>query len=404
MGIARSTYYDAPMQMRGDAALLVAITAICDEFEAYGWRRVRAALRQQGVVANHKRIRRLMREHGLQPKRRRRFAATTDNNHNGPIFPDRAKDLVLTGRDQLWVADLPYVVIPGGITCVAVILDGLVAPRRWLRHRAFHRRASGDGCPDGGDRIAKPARGLRASLRQGVAIRCADVSEAADRAWPRRLNGAARQSLRQRQGGELHEDTEGRGGLPDGLREPRGRRRPSPQIHRRSLQSAPLAFGARLPEPCAVRGPTDPGHGQSRRLTLSGPRGPLQVRATFARRLTSWILPSSPAETRRPSGSTARLRTPSECPRYLPLPSTGCRRGRGRFQCTPSASPASSSWPGPRASSTPFPARTPWTHRLPRYGWSRNGLVRWCFQGGPDLCTTMPARPCSYCGPSSASA
>jgi len=86
MGIARSTYYAAPMATLDDAALLTAITAICDEFEAYGWRRVRAALRQQGVVANHKRIRRLMRLHGLQPKRRRRFVATTDSNHNGPIY------------------------------------------------------------------------------------------------------------------------------------------------------------------------------------------------------------------------------------------------------------------------------------------------------------------------------
>jgi putative transposase len=47
----------------------------------------------------------------------------TDSSHDGPIFPDRAKDLVLAGRDQLWVADLTYVVMPGGCTYVAVILD-----------------------------------------------------------------------------------------------------------------------------------------------------------------------------------------------------------------------------------------------------------------------------------------
>ena len=42
--------------------------AICDEFEFYGYRRVGAALRQQGIVVNHKKIRRLMREHDLQPE------------------------------------------------------------------------------------------------------------------------------------------------------------------------------------------------------------------------------------------------------------------------------------------------------------------------------------------------
>lgn len=123
MDIPRSTYYDRPAAGLDDTALVVAITAICDEFEAYGWRRVRAALRQQGVMANHKRIRRLMREHDLQPRMRRRFVATTDSNHDGPIFPDVAKDMVLDGRDQLWVADLTYVAIPGGFAYVAVILD-----------------------------------------------------------------------------------------------------------------------------------------------------------------------------------------------------------------------------------------------------------------------------------------
>jgi exoribonuclease II len=36
--------------------------AICDAFEAYGYRTWGAALRQQGFVVNHKKIRRLMRE------------------------------------------------------------------------------------------------------------------------------------------------------------------------------------------------------------------------------------------------------------------------------------------------------------------------------------------------------
>ncbi len=67
--------------------------AIKDEFEAYGWRRMQAALRQQGWVVNHKKIKRLMREHGLNPTLRRRFVATTDSDHDQPIFPDRAREL-----------------------------------------------------------------------------------------------------------------------------------------------------------------------------------------------------------------------------------------------------------------------------------------------------------------------
>jgi putative transposase len=73
MGLARSTFYDAPTRAVDDTALVEAMAAICTSFEAYGWRRVQAALRQQGLVVNHKKVRRLMREHDLQPRIRRRY-------------------------------------------------------------------------------------------------------------------------------------------------------------------------------------------------------------------------------------------------------------------------------------------------------------------------------------------
>jgi putative transposase len=81
MGLPRSTYYDAPAAQADDGKLVAAMTTICDEFEAYGYRRVGAELRHRGVVVNSKKVRRLMREHDLQPKRRRRFVATTDSDH-----------------------------------------------------------------------------------------------------------------------------------------------------------------------------------------------------------------------------------------------------------------------------------------------------------------------------------
>jgi hypothetical protein len=68
MRIARSTYYDRPELAVDETGIVEAIASICDEFEVYGYRRVRAALRHQGIVVNHKKIRRLMREHDLQPR------------------------------------------------------------------------------------------------------------------------------------------------------------------------------------------------------------------------------------------------------------------------------------------------------------------------------------------------
>ena len=90
MGLPRSTYYDTPAT-EADTEIVARITAICEEFEAYSNRRVGAELRHQGIVVNGKKIRRLMRQHDLQPKRRRRFIATTDSDHDSPIFSNRAK-------------------------------------------------------------------------------------------------------------------------------------------------------------------------------------------------------------------------------------------------------------------------------------------------------------------------
>lgn len=123
MGIARSTYYETGAEASDDTAVVEAIAAICEEFESYGWRRVRAALRQQGMVVNHKRIRRLMREHGLQPRYRRHRIATTDSDHDQPIFPNLVAERVPDGPDQIWVADITYVAILTGFVYVAVVLD-----------------------------------------------------------------------------------------------------------------------------------------------------------------------------------------------------------------------------------------------------------------------------------------
>ena len=123
MGLSRSTFYNAAPAALDADTLLAGISAICDEFECYGYRRIGAALRHQGVVVNAKKLRRLMREHGLQPKRRRRYVVTTDSDHAGPIYPDLAKNLVPDGPNQLWVADLTYVAIPGGFVYLAAILD-----------------------------------------------------------------------------------------------------------------------------------------------------------------------------------------------------------------------------------------------------------------------------------------
>jgi putative transposase len=123
MKMARSTYYASAGQDPTEAALTERIGAICVEFPAYGYRRVTAQLRHDGLIVNHKRVMRIMREQALSVRPRRRFVVTTDSDHDGPIYPDLAKRICPVTPNALWVADISYIAIARGFVYLAVILD-----------------------------------------------------------------------------------------------------------------------------------------------------------------------------------------------------------------------------------------------------------------------------------------
>lgn len=123
MGVSRSAFYAAPASRPAEMAIVEEIKAICEAFPAYGYRRVAAELRHRAMVVNGKKVRRIMREEGLQPKRRRRFVTTTDSDHGGPIFPNVAKGFEVHAPDQLWVADITFIALEKGFAYLAVIMD-----------------------------------------------------------------------------------------------------------------------------------------------------------------------------------------------------------------------------------------------------------------------------------------
>jgi putative transposase len=129
MSLSRSTYYKRPcpearrLRDASRAALRGAIEDVVAEWPAYGYRRVTRELRRRGIVANHKRVARIMREEALTPRKVRRFLVTTDSRHTLPIFPNLAKDFSPTGPDQLWVADLTYIRLRAAFVFLSVLLD-----------------------------------------------------------------------------------------------------------------------------------------------------------------------------------------------------------------------------------------------------------------------------------------
>ena len=116
-------YFDEHAPQQAETELRNRIQRIALENRYYGYRRVTADLRLQGVIVNHKRVLRVMREDNLLSLRRRKFVVTTDSRHERPVYPNLIAGLALTAPNQLWVADITYIRLLEEFIFLAVILD-----------------------------------------------------------------------------------------------------------------------------------------------------------------------------------------------------------------------------------------------------------------------------------------
>ena len=127
-GVNRAGYYrhwaaSAPRQE--ETAVRDAVQRVALEYRHYGYRRIAwQMLRDDGLVVNHKRVLRLMREDNLLCLRKRPFVpVTTNSRHQWRVVANLARGLVPTGLDQLWVADITYVRLLEEFAYLAVVLD-----------------------------------------------------------------------------------------------------------------------------------------------------------------------------------------------------------------------------------------------------------------------------------------
>jgi putative transposase len=109
-----------------ETALRDRVQRLClrKEHRHYGYRRITALLQREGWRVNHKRVLRIMREDNLLCLRKPLFRpATTDSRHGWRVWPNLARQMVPTGPNQLWVADITYVRLGEMFVYLAVIID-----------------------------------------------------------------------------------------------------------------------------------------------------------------------------------------------------------------------------------------------------------------------------------------
>ncbi|MET4695150.1 hypothetical protein V5J35_000763 [Endozoicomonas sp. NE40] len=134
LGISRSSpYYQSRKGLTKDLEMMRLIDEQHLKTPFYGSRKMCTFLRNLGYCINRKRVRRLMRQMGLEaiyPKPR-----TSQPGIGHKIYPYLLKELVIDRPNQIWATDLTYIPMERGFMYLIAIMD-------WYSRRVLTWRVS----------------------------------------------------------------------------------------------------------------------------------------------------------------------------------------------------------------------------------------------------------------------
>lgn len=114
-----------PTGRHSDEALLAHMRAIQAEVKGeYGWPRMHKELLARGIRVGKERVRKLMQQHGIRAKGKKKFVVTTDSRHNLPVAPDLVqRRFNPEAPNQLWSGDITYIATDEGWLYLAAVID-----------------------------------------------------------------------------------------------------------------------------------------------------------------------------------------------------------------------------------------------------------------------------------------
>ena len=121
----RESGQGGPAHRLSDEALLAHIRAIHAEVKGeYGWPRMHKELLARGIRVGKDRVRKLMQQHGIRAKTKRKFVVTTDSKHSLPVAPDLVQRRFNPQEpNQLWCGDITYIQTGEGWLYLAAVID-----------------------------------------------------------------------------------------------------------------------------------------------------------------------------------------------------------------------------------------------------------------------------------------
>jgi putative transposase len=132
--VARSTlYYRQAAVSADDLAVMRRIDELYLTAPFYGTRRMVAVLRRDGWAVNRKRVRRLMREMGLEAIYQKPNTSRPHPEHK--VYPYLLRGLVIDRPNQVWCADITYIPMARGFVYLVAVMD-------WFSRRVLAWRLS----------------------------------------------------------------------------------------------------------------------------------------------------------------------------------------------------------------------------------------------------------------------
>jgi putative transposase len=134
LGVNRSSlYYESVGPDPEELELMRHIDELHLEFPFYGSRRIARELRSRGLVANRKRVQRLMRVMGIEA-----IAPKPNTSRPAPeheVYPYLLRGLSIDRPNQVWAADITYIPLARGFAYLVAIMD-------WCSRRVLSWRLS----------------------------------------------------------------------------------------------------------------------------------------------------------------------------------------------------------------------------------------------------------------------
>lgn len=132
--VARSTLYYQPTPVDpDDLALMRRMDELYTKWPFYGSRRMVAALRQDDLNVNRKRVRRLMRVMGLETIYQKPNISKGHPDHK--VYPYLLRGLAIERPNQVWCADITYIPMARGFVYLVAVMD-------WFSRRVLAWRVS----------------------------------------------------------------------------------------------------------------------------------------------------------------------------------------------------------------------------------------------------------------------